>query len=68
MIVFILIYLQKDHTWKDNWNEVKAKKFCEEYLYKNYTVGQLCTLFPNVDIQQEIKTCMEDIQVNFHCF
>ena len=45
---------------------MNAKTWCEEYLYKNYTIGQLCKAFPNVDIQQEIKTCMEDIQVGFY--
>ena len=58
-----IVYFQKTHPWKDSWNEVNAKTFCENYLYKNYSVGQLCNAFPNVNIQQEIKTCMEDIQV-----
>ncbi len=40
-----------------------SQNFCEDYLYKNYSVGSLCKQFPNVNVAQEIKSCIEDIQV-----
>ncbi len=41
-----------------------SKNFCEDYLYKNYSIGKLCMTFPNVNVQQELQSCMEDIQVS----
>ena len=34
-----------------------------DYIKDRYNVGKLCKRIQNVDFEQEITTCVEDIQV-----
>ena len=54
----------QEPTWSENdvWKESSAQEYCVDYL-RNSTVGQLCSELPGVNIDKEIQTCVEDIQV-----
>lgn len=55
--------IEQKYKWKKNWNNEAAKSFCKEFIETNYTLGQLCSQIKAVDFDQEIATCIEDIQV-----
>ena len=67
-VIFIhldsLIYSCQKHKWKSQWNEVTAKDYCEGYLRKT-PPGQLCSQIASVNMEAEIRTCIEDIQVGY---
>lgn len=49
-----------------HWNDVSEKKdameFCEDFI-KNNTLAKICAEIPAVNIDKEMKTCLEDIKV-----
>jgi len=66
-IVSLLCVRQK-FKWKNDWNEVTAKKFCRDYVKDKYSIGQLCSQISAVNFDQDIRTCFEDIQVSLALF
>ncbi len=56
-------YLQI-HKWKKGWNIDNATHECENAILKS-DVGKLCKDLPGVNAKQDVRTCVEDIQVGY---
>ncbi len=54
--------LQNSYPWINDFNQAKAREFCENQL-KKYSITKLCEQFPNVNIQQEVNSCISDVKV-----
>ncbi|CAH1783178.1 unnamed protein product [Owenia fusiformis] len=49
--------------WSGDWNETTAREFCDYYLTRKFPIGQACTRVPNVKMEGDIETCVEDIKL-----
>ena len=66
--MFIWLVTLQAFSWNStSWQETRARKFCMDYIKDRYKVGKLCKRIQNVDFEQEITTCGEDIQVTRTC-
>ena len=64
LLISINTFCEQKPRWEENgvWKESNARDYCEDYL-RNNTLGEMCSTLPGVNVDKEIQTCMEDIQV-----